>query len=83
MTSLQKFNYTNGVGTNLRVIVEPWADQFVIRPGQRVEILVRSEGVIGHVELEQLPTGLIVYGYEGCIISLSSDGEELMPSAQE
>lgn len=83
MTKSQRFSYINGSNVELLVVVEPWAEQFLIRPGQRVEILVRGEGTAGTVELEQLPTGLIIYGYEGCIISLLSDGEELVPSAQE
>jgi len=82
MTTSQRFGYINGSDVELRVIVEPWADQFLVSPGQRVEILIRGEGTAGTVELEQLPTGLIIYGYEGCIVSLLSDGEELVPSAQ-
>ncbi|GAA4352071.1 hypothetical protein GCM10023165_40800 [Variovorax defluvii] len=82
MTTSQRFSYINGSDVELRVIVEPWADQFLIRPGQRVEVLVRGDGTAGAVELEQLPTGLIIYGYEGCIVSLLSDGKELAPSAQ-
>ena len=83
MTTSQKLSYINGSDIELRVIVEPWAEQFLIRPGQRVEIHVRSEGEVGTIELEQLATGLVIYGYEGCTMSLISDGEELAPSAQK
>lgn len=82
MTTSQRFIYINGSDVELRVIVEPWADQFLIRPGQRVEVLVHGESTAGTVELEQLPSGLIIYAFEGCIVSLLSDGEELVPSAQ-
>ena len=83
MTSFLKFNYTNGTEIELRVIVEPWAEQFVIKPGQLVEILVQGANTDDVVEIEQLPTGLTVYGYHGCIISISSNGKELVPSAQK
>lgn len=82
MATLQRFSYINGSDVELRVTVEPWADQFLILPGQRVEVLVRSDGLVGNVEFEQVGAGLIIYGYEGCTISLLSNGEELVPSVQ-
>lgn len=83
MTIRQTFSYTNSTAGDVQVIVEPWAEQFVLRPGQRVEIVVRSESTVGSIEFEQLSTGLIIYGYEGCVVSLSSDGEALVPSTQQ
>ena len=79
----QKFSYINSLDVDAQIMVEPWAEQFVVRPSQRVDFLISNEGKIGAVELEQLPTGLIIYGYEGCVIKLFSDGRELAPSDQE
>jgi hypothetical protein len=70
MKTSQKFTYLNSTDAELNVIVEPWYDQFKIAPGQLVEIIVYDEGKGGIVEFEQLPIGLIIYGYEGCIIEV-------------
>jgi hypothetical protein len=83
MALLQRFIYVNGTVNELLVTIEPWAEQFDVRPGQRVEILVSSESTVEPVEFEQLPTGLVIYGQEGCVISLSTDGDELLPSVQK
>ena len=82
MTATQAFIYINGADVELRITVEPWADQYLIHPGQEVKILVHSEDTVGMVELLQLSTGLTIFGYTGCIISLLSGGSELSPVAQ-
>jgi len=79
MSTSQKFRYVNGSGAELRITLEPWADQYLIRSGQQIEILVSSGDAVGTVELEQHLTGLVIYGYAGCTISLVSDGAELKP----
>jgi len=75
----QKLSYENATELEQRLIIEPWAEQYVIQPGQRVDIVVQSDAPAGCLELEQRPGGLTIYGYTGCIISVLSDGEELAP----
>lgn len=79
MTSVQKFIYINGTGNTVSITLEPWAERFQVGSGQRVEIKIFSERMTEPVEFEQLPTGAVIYGQEGCIISLSSNGVELLP----
>jgi hypothetical protein len=81
------FRYANRTEHPVRITVEPWAEQFVIRPGQHVEIRVEIVTVSRNpsdacVEIAQIPDGLIIYGFEGCIISMWSNGEELVPDDQ-
>jgi hypothetical protein len=83
MTSLQKFSYTNRAGMDMRITVEPWAEQFVIRPGQTIDVVVAGGVAGGCLELEQVADGLIIYGYEGTTVHLTSNGEELTPAVQK
>jgi hypothetical protein len=78
MSFEQSIAYTNGSDEPLRIILEPWAEEFIVGPGQRVDILVRTDAV-GILEMEQDPEGLVIYAYENCIISVMSNGEELQP----
>ncbi len=84
MRLVQKLIYVNSSGKNVRIFLEPWAEQFQIAPGARTEILVHTsdETMEGILELEQVEDGLIVYGYEGCVINLKSNGNDLNPSTQ-
>lgn len=83
MISSQKFAYTNSTETALRLSVEPWADQYIVQSGMQVDVVVRGDTTNGCLEIEQHPGGLTIYGYEGCIISLSSDGKSLVPAMQK
>jgi hypothetical protein len=82
MSSPHRFSYTNNAGTALRLTVEPWADEYVVQAGQRVDVLVVGDDSGGYVEFEQLAQEFVIHGYSGCVITLSSDGKELKPVAQ-
>jgi hypothetical protein len=77
MKTSQVFSYVNGSSVELQVIIEPWADRFLVLPDQRLEIVVRCQEGAGSIEFEQTANGLIIYGYEGCVMSVFSNGEEL------
>lgn len=82
MKARQVFTYANGTESDRRLTVEPWANQFIVRPGQKVDIFVDSARLDGVLEFEQVSGGLTVYGYEGCVVSVSSNGKELAPVTQ-
>jgi hypothetical protein len=76
----QKLSYTNRTPGRLLLILEPWAEEYWIDPGQQVNIEVRN-GTPGHyLELEHTSEGLTVYGWEGTVVSILRDGKELAPN---
>ena len=82
MVASENLKFVNGSGEEVLVIVEPWAEQFRIEPGQEVDIIVKG-GVPGQcLTLEYMPKCLIIYGWDGCVISIVSDGNCLGQSAQ-
>ena len=55
----------------LRVVLEPWADERVVAPHETVAISV--DGPPGRLEIEHKSGELIVYGWEGVIMSIDDD----------
>jgi len=83
MIALQRFAYINSTETSLWLTVEPWADQYIIKPGVRVNVVVRGDSADEYLEVEQHPGGVTIHGYAGCVISLSSNGQDLVPTPKE
>ena len=77
-----RFTYTNATGGPIRVLLEPWAEQYIIQPGQRVEAIIVGSDEIGVLEFVQNDDMFVIYGYTGSVITLFTDGKELMPDAQ-
>jgi hypothetical protein len=80
MYIVQKLTYTNRTQGRLLVFLEPWAEEYWIDPGERIDIEVRSGTPEGHLELEQTSEGITIYGWEGTVISILRDGKELTPN---
>jgi hypothetical protein len=81
MNPTQTITYRNRTGGRLLIVLEAWAEQYWIEAGAQVEIHARS-GVPGHLELEHTDGGLIIYGWQGSVVSIIRDGKELVPSPQ-
>ena len=82
MPIVQRFTYTNSTSAKVRVILEPWAEEFRVRPGQVVEVVVDADAP-GCIELEQKTACFIIYGYTGSTVELFSDGKEMVPFTEE
>ena len=79
----QRITYRNDTEGELRITVEPWANQYVIRPGRTIEIMVHTDTLDGSLMLEQTANGLIVWSNTGDTdITLMSEGREIPPSDQ-
>lgn len=82
MSTAQILTYTNRTRDRVLLILEPWAEQYWIEPGGRVDIKV-SGGKQGYnIELEETANGIVVYGWEGCVAAVFCNGTELTPDPQ-
>jgi hypothetical protein len=81
--TIQKLRYTNSTDHALLVIVEPWANQYRIRPMQQVVVVIDSGDVDDCLEIEHTPGGLILYGWTGSMITLTENGAELACEPQK
>jgi len=74
--------YTNRTENRVLIIVEPWGEQYWIQPSEQIDIKV-SNGIPGHqLELVHIAEALVIYGWEGSVVSILREGKELEPSEQ-
>ncbi|AUX40250.1 uncharacterized protein SOCE26_016490 [Sorangium cellulosum] len=60
---------TNSNGSEVRLILEPWAEEVVLSPDESVDIAFSGpQG--GRMEVEVKPGAVILYGWEGSILSI-------------
>lgn len=81
MSVIQKLSYTNETTGNLRLIIEPWADQYVVSPGQKVDIVL--DVADGCVEVIQSLRGIIIWINVGRVVSMTTNGLEIQPDAEQ
>jgi hypothetical protein len=77
-----KITYTNRTRHRLRIILEPWAEEYWIEPNDPIDIVARNGNSRGHLEIEQIDAGLIIYGWEGLVVSIIRNGKGLAPSSE-
>jgi hypothetical protein len=77
-----KITYTNRTRRKLRIILEPWAEEYGVEPNSPIDIVAHNGTSRGHLEIEQTDEGLIVYGWEGSIVSIVCDGKGLTPNSE-
>jgi hypothetical protein len=87
MQLTQKLTYTNRTQGRLAIIIEPWAQEYSIDPGEQIDVEVRQVDAEvrtedrGRVELEQTNEGLTIWiGWAGTVMSVLRDGKELVPN---
>ncbi len=66
---------TNSGADELRVTLEPWADNVVIGPGQTVHVSY-SGPAGGRIEIDVGQGELVVYGWEGSTMSIDTGAHD-------
>jgi len=79
MSSSLKF--TNSSKKSIKVIVEPWADEYIIKEGWTADI-VSEDHFSDIVEFEFDGDDIIIYGWSG-VITVLVDGVQLEPQFDE
>lgn len=75
MTYTSKFIFTNSSPDPLLLVLEPWAEERMIRPNSSVEVMGEGGEAGSYFELEQLDDRLIVYGWAGSRAFIISPSE--------
>ena len=72
--SLAKF--TNQKDSELRIDVEPWGDQLLLQPGQKINIVVTAP-TQGELEVQIQENIITLFGWPGSVIHVFRDGIEV------
>jgi len=77
MNTLNSLVFANTSGNSIRLILEPWAEEYKIGNGMKIEILA-SEPNDSSIEIEYEKENIIVHGWADSITVLC-EGEKLEP----
>ena len=64
------------------LIIEPWAEEYLLEPGVSVDVVGEGGAVDGSFEVEYFDKGMIFHGWEGSVVSVLVNGQEVIPSIQ-
>jgi hypothetical protein len=66
----------NGRDTQVTLILEPWASEFVMAPGAVFEL--RAEGPEGDgLQIDYAPDHIVAWGWSGSVVEVWHNGERL------
>lgn len=77
MSSPSILKFKNSFSKDLKVILEPWAEEYSIRPGSVLEIVPNSESN-QEIEIEYDGEDIIIYGWSDNM-SVMCDGKQAIP----
>jgi hypothetical protein len=77
-----KISCINGTSEVMLLIIEPWAEEYCLDPGVSVDVVGQGGAVDGSFEVEYFDKGIIFYGWEGSVVSVFINGQEVIPSPQ-
>lgn len=79
----QAISYKNAQDKQVLIILEPWAEQYWVKPGMTVEIIGTGGEGPAKFEVQQTNEGLIVFGWVDSVVVIMHDGHELSPADQD
>ncbi|RUW68923.1 MULTISPECIES: hypothetical protein [unclassified Mesorhizobium] len=80
----QTISYRNRTDSPIRIVVEPWAHQYLIDPSTEAEFRFFGEPAFaGRNEIEEAGTHLCLWPPDGGFVRLFVDGRELKQVGQE
>ncbi len=77
MNSPNILKFKNSFSRELKVILEPWAEEYSVKPGSTLEIVPNSESS-QEIEIEYDGEDIIIYGWSDDM-SVMSDGKQAIP----
>jgi hypothetical protein len=78
----QVIRYQNASDQKSLLIIEPWAEQYSIEPGDKVDIVGEGGDLSSGFEVKHADSELIVYGWVGSVVKVWRNGVEVLPSDQ-
>ncbi|WP_440465674.1 hypothetical protein ACKI1H_16920 [Pseudomonas sp. YH-1] len=75
-----EFNFINGTGRQLLLVLEPKSHEFWIAPGALLQIRTDTEEGSSSFDMEFLARAVVVYLPEGQSARVFQDGKEVLPA---
>lgn len=78
----QVISYKNASDQKSLLIIEPWAEQYSIEPGDKVDIAGEGGDSSSGFDIQHAGDMLVIFGWVGSIIKVWRNGMEVVPSKQ-
>jgi hypothetical protein len=75
-----KYTVGNKTTETLQVIIEPWAEEFTLRPGSVLSVAILHDQ-LGLLETEMGPGYLTMWLWKGCRAEVSLDDKDQTPGS--
>lgn len=75
--------YCNTTAAVTELIIEPWAELYLIESGAQIEVTGVGGEAESCFEIHHAGRGLIVFGWVNSIVTVTRDGKALEPSPQQ
>ncbi len=79
MAYKQKLNCTNGSGARMRLVLEVWQEEYWLEPAESLEVIGCGGAEGGCFEVERFDGGVMVYGWQGCVMMVLRNGKLEQP----
>ena len=76
-TNSISFRVKNASGSILTIILEPWANEYTVQPGDELEVVERGGDPVEQIGVQAEDAKLIFFARTGSIMSAWRDGREL------
>lgn len=71
----QKIIYKNSKNEKIKLILEPWAEEYNIESNSEVEIIVEGDIEKGYLMIESEIDRVVIYGWQGSLIQVFKNGK--------
>lgn len=71
----QKLIYKNSKNEKIKLILEPWAEEYNIESNSEVEIIVEGDIEKGYLMIESEIGRVVIYGWQGSLIQVFKNGK--------
>ena len=71
----QKIIYKNSKNEKIKLILEPWAEEYNIKSNSEVEIIVEGDIEKGYLMIESEIDRVVIYGWQGNLIQVFKNGK--------
>ncbi|MBE2166659.1 hypothetical protein IIQ43_19265 [Acinetobacter oleivorans] len=71
----QKIIYKNSSNNKIKLVLEPWGEEYSVESNSEVEIIIEGDLEKGYLIIESDNDSLIIYGWQGSLIQIFKDGE--------
>ena len=78
---MKKITFTNRSTVTTRLIIEPWAEEYLIAPNISVDIVATGK-TADAIEIEFVDRGVVVHGWSDGTVTVMRDGVEIEQSPQ-